>query len=96
MNGFTLLVLMAATTPGQYGQGDVQKDYGWQIDKDGKLEYILQISPRDLNDMTSRAQEKASSALPPEVAVRLSRVVVRIGDTPIQSSPMEEVLRIPL
>ena len=94
MNGFTLLVLLAAT--GQIGS-EPQRDYGWQIHPtDGKLEYIIQISPKDVRYMVEAGKEKPSSTVPPEIAARLTRIVVRISDEPIVSTPIEEVRRLPV
>lgn len=92
MNGFTLWVLLAAT--GQVG--DVpQRDYGWQINKnDGVLEYIVQISPEKANYMIAQRKEFESS-IPPDVAARVGRIIVSIGDEPIRSTPMSEVLLLP-
>jgi len=93
MNGFMLWMVIAAS--GQVA--GPERDYGWQIHpKDGKLEYIVQISPKEIDFMVSAAKEKASSSIPPEVAARLSRVVVRIGEDPIVSTPIDEVMRLPV
>ena len=92
MNGFTLWVLLAAT--GQVGDA-AERDFGWQINPDdGKLEYVVQLSPQKANYMSSAGKEFESD-VPPEVAARLSRVVVRISSTPLVSTPMEEVMRLP-
>lgn len=93
MNGFTLWVLLAAT--GQVSE-TVERDKGWQINPDdGKLEYVVQIPLQKAEYMRAEGKE-FQSEVPKEVAVRLSRVVVRISDDPIVSTPMEEVLRLPV
>ncbi len=92
MNGFMLLVLLAASAQ----LGDVpQQDYGWQINsKTGLLEYIVQISPEKAKFMIDNGKE-FESEIPPEIAIRVSKVVVSIGREPIRSTPIEEVLRLP-
>lgn len=92
MNGFTLWVLLAAT--GQVSEAP-ERDFAWQISpRDGKLEYVVQISPNKADIMVSAQKENASD-VPPEVAARLSRVVVRIGTEPLVSASMDDVLRLP-
>ncbi|MGN6547659.1 MAG: hypothetical protein ACTHK7_21590, partial [Aureliella sp.] len=87
-----MLIIWAAT--GKVG-GVTVRYFGWKINPhDGKLEYVVQLSPQNVKDMTSAAQEKESD-VPTEVAARLSRVVVRIGTEPIVSTPMEEVMKLP-
>jgi hypothetical protein len=83
MNGIGLLVLLAATA-----QVDgTERDYGWQISRDdGKLEYIVQISPEKSNFLVQNGKEQLSS-VPPEIAARLSRVVVRVGTEVLPRTP---------
>lgn len=93
MNGFMMCVLLAAT--GQVSDTS-ERDFGWQINPDdGKLEYIVQVSPEKAGYMASAAKEQASE-VPSDVAARLSRVVVRIGTEPIVSTPLEEVRKLPV
>lgn len=70
-------------------------DYGWQLGpQDGLLEYIVQISPDRAKVLEQNAKEQAST-IPPIVASRIHRVVVRVGTLPIQSLSFEEVERLP-
>lgn len=64
--------------------------YGWQPDPTARqnggdpadsLEYIVQISPDAVDEITKRGQ--ATSLIDPSVRGRISRVVVRIGNGPL-------------
>lgn len=71
-----------------------QTDYGWQINRDtGLLEYIVQISPAKAAIMQTAGKED-ESIIPAVVAARVSRIIVRFGTDPIQSTPIEEVLKL--
>lgn len=71
-----------------------QTDYGWQIAKDGVFEYIVQISPEKAEFMYKNSKETLST-IPPVVAARVKRIVVRFGSEPIESTPIEQVLQLP-
>lgn len=69
MGGASLLLAVAATTT---------IGYGWQPDKQGGLEYIVQIPPGELE----RSGE-ITSRIDPRVRGMVSRVVIRVGDGPV-------------
>ncbi len=73
-----------------------QTDYGWQINPDtGLLEYIVQISPDKAEFMYKNSKEQEST-IPAVVAARVSKIIVRFGTKPIVSTPIEDVLQLPL
>ena len=55
--------------------------YGWQPDRDGGVEYIIQVPP----DQLERLQEigEISSVIDPQVRGRVSRVIIRVGTGPL-------------
>ncbi|MFO1065659.1 MAG: hypothetical protein U0892_17485 [Pirellulales bacterium] len=89
MNGFGLLLLLAATGQLPAAGPTDQTDWGWQIAKNGELEYleyIVQIHPDKVNILLQKGFEQASS-IPPELAGRVSRVVVRVGTEVLPRTP---------
>jgi hypothetical protein len=73
-----------------------QTDYGWQINpKTNELEYIVQIAPETAEFMYKNGKERESE-IPAFVAARISKVIVRFGSEPIQSTPTEQVLQLPV
>lgn len=72
MGAAPLLIMLAA----------VGVDYGWQPDgttspRGDNLEYIVQISPEQLDQIKSIGE--ITSAIDPEIQGRVSRMVVRVG-----------------
>ncbi len=72
-----------------------QTDYGWIIDKDNALVFIVQISP-DKEAIMKKANQVLESEIPPVVAARIKRVIVRFGNDVIEPTPLEEVEKLPL
>ncbi|MFK8112291.1 MAG: hypothetical protein AB8B91_08815 [Rubripirellula sp.] len=55
--------------------------YGWQPDNYGGVEYIVQVSPDDLQDIERLGE--ISSAIDPKVQGHVSRVIIRVGRGPL-------------
>ena len=73
-----------------------QTDYGWQINPDTNLlEYIVQIAPEKAQFMIQNSKEQEST-IPAVVAARVSKIIVRFGSKPIVSTPIEQVLMLPV
>jgi hypothetical protein len=62
-------------------------DYGWQLDKDGQLEYIIQIPPTQLETLRDRP-EGISSSIPPEVVRHVKRFRIVVGSEPLPKDPL--------
>lgn len=62
-------------------------DYGWQLDKDGQLEYIIQIPPTQLETLRDRP-EGISSSIPPEVVRHVKRFRIVVGSEPLPKEPL--------
>ena len=84
MNGLPLLLL--ASTVGM--------DFGWQPAKDNPnmLEYIVQLSPEEIQLLNS-GQEELFSGIPQELKGRIDRVVIRMGREKLPQVPSLEKLR---
>lgn len=64
------------------------KNYGWQINKLGELEYLIQISPSMLRDMQDPVQKnELESYIPKQLVGRIKRVVVSIGNEILPRTP---------
>lgn len=62
--------------------------FGWQLDANGELEYLIQISPEMLPFMTRESNQKEfQSEIPKELAGRIHRVVVSIGTQVLPRTP---------
>lgn len=62
--------------------------YGWQINSQNELEYLIQISPEMLPFMTSVTDQKEfQSEIPKELVGRIQRVVVSIGTQILPRTP---------
>lgn len=71
------------------------KNYGWQINKLGELEYLIQISPSMLRDMQDPVNKsELESRIPRELVGRIKRVVVSIGNDTLPRTPLSEVERL--
>ena len=55
--------------------------YGWQSDNNGGVEYIIQVSPEQLEQVRESGQ--ITSAIDPAVQGHVSRIVVRVGNNPL-------------
>jgi hypothetical protein len=64
-------------------------DYGWRLDEKGQLEYIIQISPTQLESL-SESPEGISSAIPPEVARHVKRFRIVVGNEALPRDPLPE------
>jgi hypothetical protein len=64
-------------------------DYGWRLDEKGQLEYIIQISPSQL-DSLRESPEGISSAIPPEVARHVKRFRIVVGNEALPRDPLPE------
>jgi hypothetical protein len=84
MNGLPLLLL--ATTVGM--------DFGWQpaVDNPNMLEYIIQLSPEEVQLLNS-GKEELFSGIPQELKGRIDRVVIRMGREKLPQEPSLEKLR---
>jgi hypothetical protein len=69
--------------------------YGWQINASGELEYLIQIAPEMLPFMTRpNNQKEFQSEIPKELAGRIHRVVVSIGNQVLPRTPsLQEIQR---
>lgn len=64
-------------------------DYGWRLDEKGQLEYIIQISPTQLETL-SESPEGITSAIPPEVARHVKRFRIVVGNESLPRDPLPE------
>jgi hypothetical protein len=62
-------------------------DYGWQVDKKGQLEYIIQIPPSQLQALSDQPGGVTSS-LPPEVVRHVRRFRIVVGDNAVPKEPL--------
>jgi hypothetical protein len=62
-------------------------DYGWQLDQNGQLEYIIQIAPSQLETLRDRP-EGISSSIPPEVARHVKRFRIVVGSEALPKDPL--------
>jgi hypothetical protein len=62
-------------------------DYGWRLDNDGQLEYIIQIPPTQLETLQSNP-DGISSAIPPEVVRHVRRFRIVVGNGPLPKDPL--------
>ena len=55
--------------------------YGWQPDREGGVEYIIQVPP----DQVERLEQigEISSVIDPQVRGQVSRVIIRVGNGPV-------------
>ncbi|MEX0824844.1 MAG: hypothetical protein WD119_01690 [Pirellulaceae bacterium] len=53
-------------------------DYGYQPDSDGKIDYIVQVSPEHWDQ--AREAGEITSVIDPSVRGRVNRIIIRIGD----------------
>lgn len=91
MNGIRVLVLSLLLAQPATAFQDAERDFGWQI-RDGAVEYIVQVSPEEARDMQQNNMENASD-LPEELVGRVSRIVVRIGTSPLPREPSLEAIK---
>ncbi len=96
MNGLALLA--AALILGQFGaQGidpqrlETEGTGGWE-EKDGKLQYVIHISPEDAQLMARESLESVAN-VPQAIAGRFDTVVIRISNSPAKREPSAEVIR---
>lgn len=84
MNGLPLF-LLAST---------VSMDFGWQpaVDNPNMLEYIIQLSPEEVQLLNS-GKEELFSGIPQELKGRIDRVVIRMGREKLPQEPSLEKLR---
>ncbi len=71
MGGVPMLLMVAA----------LGVDYGWQPDGGGGVEYVIQV-PADQWDRVKELGE-ISSVIDPQVQGRVSRVIIRVGSSPL-------------
>lgn len=69
MGGVPVLLMMAA----------LGITYGWQPDHDGGVEYIIQLHPEEVRELHSLGE--VTSVIDPAVQGRVSRIVLRVGDS---------------
>ncbi len=55
--------------------------YGWQSDGDGGVEYLVQLSPTELQELDRLGE--ITSAIDPAVAGHVSRIRIRVGSGPL-------------
>lgn len=55
--------------------------YGWQPDREGGVEYIIQVPPDQIEQLQKTGE--ISSVIAPEVQGRVSRVIIRVGEGPL-------------
>ncbi len=55
--------------------------YGWQPDREGGVEYIIQVPPDQVERLAQIGE--ISSVIDPEVRGHVSRVVIRVGTEPL-------------
>jgi hypothetical protein len=95
MNGLTLLVAMVAfaqvpeVTPVASAPSSIQ--FGWSLEADGKIAYIIHVPPAAVNTMLTTGDELESN-MPSELVGLVSRIVVRISEAAPERSPTLEKL----
>lgn len=96
MNGIALLVLVLAAGQVTAAPAKTQnRDWGWEVDKEGVLCYIVQLSPQKVAEMQDTGWEYPSD-MPEELVGRATRVVIRIGTALLPQSPsLEELKQMP-
>jgi len=62
-------------------------DYGWRLDSDGQLEYIIQIPPSQLETLRS-SRDGISSSIPPEVVRHVKRFRIVVGAEALPKDPL--------
>lgn len=67
--------------------GEVEK-YGWQLNENNELEYLVQIAPDMIPFMNrTTGQKEFVSEIPKQLVGRIHRVVVSIGTGPLPRNP---------
>ncbi len=66
---------------------------GWRVDKDGKLDYVIKLTPETWN-MLMNGQQEASFEIPEYVLAFMSKVTVQVGTTPVDRQPSIEELQL--
>jgi hypothetical protein len=62
-------------------------DYGWRLDEQGQIEYIIQVSPDQWESLRD-SPEGISSAIPPEVVRQVKRFRIVVGNGPLPQDPL--------
>lgn len=76
-----------------------QQTFGWDRDRDGKLYYIIQISPDHAKIMVSEYERniaetiEQASTMPVELVGHVSRIAVRVGTKILPRNPSLDVIR---
>lgn len=66
-------------------------DYGWRLDEKGQLEYIVQLSPAQLESLQESPEGATSTVpLPPEVARHIKRIRIVVGTDRLPRDPLPE------
>lgn len=66
-------------------------DYGWRLDEKGQLEYIVQLSPAQLETLQEAPEGTTSTIpLPPEVARHIKRIRIVVGTDQLPRDPLPE------
>ena len=55
--------------------------YGWQPDREGGVEYIIQVAPDQIERLEKVGE--ISSVIDPAVRGHVSRVIIRVGNEPV-------------
>ncbi|HBE69761.1 MAG TPA: hypothetical protein DDW52_16570, partial [Planctomycetaceae bacterium] len=76
-----------------------EQTFGWDRDRDGKLYYIIQLSPDHAKIMLSEYERgiaetiEQASTMPVELVGHVSRIAVRVGTKVLPRNPSLEVIR---
>ncbi len=95
MNGIGLLMLLALS--GQVGLG-TERDYGWEFNQEGVLQYIVQISPQKADMMRQQSVQfpngvPVTSEIPAELVGRVGAIKILIGTQNLPRTPSLDELR---
>ncbi len=95
MNGIGLLMLLALS--GQAGLG-TERDYGWEFNQEGVLQYIVQISPQKADMMRQQSVQfpngvPVTSEIPAELVGRVGAIKILIGTQNLPRTPSLDELR---
>ena len=77
MNGAACLLIMST----------LGVDFGWQLARDGKLEYIIQIPPSQFESIRDNPNG-VDSNIPPEVVRHIQRIRIVVGSEPLPRDPL--------
>lgn len=89
------VLLVSALAGRTFGQQE--REYGWYVDQQDTLVFVVQLDPAELAALQSNVDLVGESAnMPPELVGRVTRVEVRLGETPLPRTPsLQEIAKRP-